>query len=1097
MDETKTSVQSSLFPASKKCRAQIDTVCLGTGRFLRSVLIPPLLACEFKPVIIQTRGRSFLEYCVERYDNKNKTGKGKEESEGDFLITYEVDTVEYDGKVTSEEVGCYGAGTMGSKQGIKDVLSLLNDMDKISIIGMGVTEAGLSSPKCKTMADLAQILHRIYTLLSSSSLTCPNPNGKICILNTDNVPQNGTTIYSHMKHIATNDYNEEPQFLEFLETKVAFCDSMVDRITSQRPGSNGLVPRCEPIPNKCLVVEDLHADLPNKFYEDDMKRKFGFVIRTKPNQLSTDIDLKLRVANGTHTAVAHVMSISSILQTTAFSSSSSISSLLLQYLDSFFEQQILQAATTTGRIEKDSVQDVYADWRRRLTHSTFGLSTFFITQNGAAKGGIRIGPSIRDLILGKKSLNVTTSFAMACILRFLTPSDTSSSIDGVYRGRLDTVRKEEEENDKEEDKSSAVMYADGLQYDLENKWYEFRCSCLIPSAVSSAMNTQKDIVKVPLPDALASLSSKQAQSCQNVIRHYLVATDGGNLSDLVNKEAFEDFVMATSVLYARMVAGDGALEILRELISTSICDGKKGLLDVPCAFLIDGSKQVRRRGGHRHIAPLRYKQSFVPNSSHLLKTNVNLDDLASVVSGEVSSTEVIDLHTHLLPPSHGSLCLWGIDELLTYHYLVAEYFMTAPASVAPEQFYALSKQKQADIIWKALFLDRSPVSEACRGVITTLKTLGLQRHIDARDLDAIRLYYETFRSDGLDGVERFSEMVYRSAGVRYAVMTNIPFDANEVQHWRPKRKEYPEQYKSALRVDPLLAGDRNTVETALRGSGYDVTLEGARQYLRDWCETMKPEYMMASTPHNFVLNEDRVGESVGGISGVKKTGVNEDAMKQPFAFVGVTNPSGSDCAADCGGDTDVAASVIDENSNFLSEVLMKVCEERDLPVALKIGAHRGINPKLLQAGDGVVAFADAGVLARLCTRFPNVRFLATFLSKNNQHEACVLASKFRNLHIYGCWWFCNNPSMIEEITTMRVEMLGTAFTAQHSDARVLDQLLYKWSHSRAVIADVLTGEYEKLVEAGWSITREEIRRDVRRLFGGSYEEFMSKSFLPT
>eukprot|EP00957_Ditylum_brightwellii_P014082 1062088-Ditylum_brightwellii.AAC.1 len=70
-------------------------------------------------------------------------------------------------------------------------------------------------------------------------------------------------------------------------------------------------------------------------------------------------------------------------------------------------------------------------------------------------------------------------------------------------------------------------------------------------------------------------------------------------------------------------------------------------------------------------------------------------------------------------------------------------------------------------------------------------------------------------------------MVYRSAGVRYAVMTNIPFDANEVQHWRPKRKEYPEQYKSALRVDPLLAGDRNTVETALRGSGYDVTLEGA------------------------------------------------------------------------------------------------------------------------------------------------------------------------------------------------------------------------------------------------------------------------------
>merc|ERR1712176_1297244 len=158
---------------------------------------------------------------------------------------------------------------------------------------------------------------------------------------------------------------------------------------------------------------------------------------------------------------------------------------------------------------------------------------------------------------------------------------------------------------------------------------------------------------------------------------------------------------------------------------------------------------------------------------------------------------------------------------------------------------------------------------------------------------------------------------------------------------------------------------------------------------------------------------------------------------------------------------------------------MQVCEERDLPVALKIGAHRGVNPALRQAGDGV-AFANTDVLARLCTRFPRVRFLATFLSRNNQHEACVLASKFRNLHIYGCWWFCNNPSIIQEITKMRVEMLGSTFTAQHSDARVLDQLLYKWSHSRAVIANVLIEEYSKLLETEWKITRAEIKRDVNR-----------------
>ena len=79
---------------------------------------------------------------------------------------------------------------------------------------------------------------------------------------------------------------------------------------------------------------------------------------------------------------------------------------------------------------------------------------------------------------------------------------------------------------------------------------------------------------------------------------------------------------------------------------------------------------------------------------------------------------------------------------------------------------------------------------------------------------------------------------------------------------------------------------------------------------------------------------------------------------------------------------------------------------------------------------------------------------------------------------------------------MRIEMLGvSSFTAQHSDARVSDQLLYKWPHSRSVIAKVLEEEYWKLSQSGWVPSRAEVRRDVARLFGGSYREFMSKSLL--
>jgi hypothetical protein len=131
-------------------------------------------------------------------------------------------------------------------------------------------------------------------------------------------------------------------------------------------------------------------------------------------------------------------------------------------------------------------------------------------------------------------------------------------------------------------------------------------------------------------------------------------------------------------------------------------------------------------------------------------------------------------------------------------------------------------------------------------------------------------------------------------------------------------------------------------------------------------------------------------------------------------------------------------------------------------------------------------------LANLCAQFPENKFLATVLARENQHELCVLARKFRNLHIFGCWWFTNVPIVIEEMTRMRLELLGLSFTPQHSDARVLDQLIYKWQHSKGVIARVLGEKYGDLAATGWQPKGGEIGRDVRDLFGGAFETFCTK-----
>jgi hypothetical protein len=177
-------------------------------------------------------------------------------------------------------------------------------------------------------------------------------------------------------------------------------------------------------------------------------------------------------------------------------------------------------------------------------------------------------------------------------------------------------------------------------------------------------------------------------------------------------------------------------------------------------------------------------------------------------------------------------------------------------------------------------------------------------------------------------------------------------------------------------------------------------------------------------------------------------------------------------------------------SRLLGECVLPAAATHDIPFALMIGCRRQINPKLRLAGDGVGA-GDMTAVSNLCAAFPNNRFLCTVLARENQHELAVIARKFGNLHVFGCWWFLNTPSLIEEITRMRMELLGHSFTPQHSDARVLDQLIYKWDHSRTMLARVLSEKYADLLAAGWSLTEEQIAHETADLLGGAAMRFIT------
>jgi len=410
--------------------------------------------------------------------------------------------------------------------------------------------------------------------------------------------------------------------------------------------------------------------------------------------------------------------------------------------------------------------------------------------------------------------------------------------------------------------------------------------------------------------------------------------------------------------------------------------------------------------------------------------NANPGKLRKTVDDAVNTAFVTDMHTHLFSHDFGPLLLWGIDELLTYHYLVAEAF---GRTVFPyEKFQALPKEKQADFIWKTLFVDNSPISESCRGVLTVLNGLGLD--VGRRDLAGYRRFFARRKA------ENHVSDVFHLARMKDVVMTNDPFDEAEHPVWFGKGNT-DARFHAALRLDGLL-NNWEGAYTWLRKKGLKIsrkpdrrTMGELRRFLSEWIARTKSIYMAVSLPPDFQFPENSA------------------------------------------------------RGRLIGDVVLPIAEEQKVPLALMIGVKRRTNPLLHTAGD-TLGRASVEVVERLCREYPKIKFLVTMLSRENQHELTVVANKFSNLMLFGCWWYLNSPGNIEMMTCQRMELLGTGFVAQNSDARVLDQLIYKWDHSRRIIADVLFDKYKDISQTGWTVSSSEVRRDVELLLGGNFWNFI-------
>ena len=407
--------------------------------------------------------------------------------------------------------------------------------------------------------------------------------------------------------------------------------------------------------------------------------------------------------------------------------------------------------------------------------------------------------------------------------------------------------------------------------------------------------------------------------------------------------------------------------------------------------------------------------------------------VGDLVERVVFATPAHDIHTHLYAPAFGRRLRWGIDELLTFHSLVAEGFRHW--EMPYERFWGLDQPTQAELIWTTLFVQRSPVSEACRHVLTGLHALGVD--LRSRDLATVRRWYASHHVDGL--LLRVMDL----AGVRTICTAISPFDPEEHAVWT-RGTATDRRFTSALCIDALLH-DWPAAARALDGWGYrtdgglnPATFASVRRFLADWSRRTDPLYLFATMPPEF--------DYPGYTTAVR----------------------------------------------LLDGAVLPHCEETNRPLALIPGVRRAVNPALQAAGDAAERVSLAAY-ERLIGSHPRHKFLLTVLARENQHEVCVLARKFRNLHIFGCPWLAGVPSLMEEAARLRVELLGLSMTPHYSNARVLEHLIARWRDARRVMADVLKSKYLALTAAGWEVGEAEVARDAGALFGGSFEAFLQRT----
>ncbi|MCP4588764.1 hypothetical protein [Pseudoalteromonas sp.] len=397
---------------------------------------------------------------------------------------------------------------------------------------------------------------------------------------------------------------------------------------------------------------------------------------------------------------------------------------------------------------------------------------------------------------------------------------------------------------------------------------------------------------------------------------------------------------------------------------------------------------------------------------------IEMSEVGSTVNDVISNTPIIDIHTHLFPESFTQFSLSGIEDLLTYHYLMVEALSIT--GMDPEIYFSMEKKQQAKFVWDNLFVLRTPISEAAKGIVTILNDLNVEFEKNSFD-ELLRNYYS---------LNITHEEILDKLNIKKIVMTNDPFDYNEWILFNDEQWDR-DLYCSAIRLDRLFFEKEESIRYINKALNREVSHEFHEGLINDFL--------------NFIAKGSNPCYVAISIDGESLFALEEDEIFNEIAYW---------------------------------------CEINSIPFALMIGVKRSVNPSYHTGGDGIGSDGLSSLEAIL-KKNPHVNFLVTHLLDNAQQALTVLARKLPNLKIFGHWWFNNIPVLVRPSLKLRLDLLGVNFIAQHSDARVFEQLIFKWGHFLKILEEVMIERYQDLINVGWPLTKSDIEADIGLLLNGN------------